>query len=115
MLLVDLKTAVGNGMTVRPIRAMINHATTEVFFDNLEVPVENRVGEEGKGFRYLLDGLNAERILIAAECVGGRALVRRAGLPLRPRPGGVQPPHRPEPGHTVSPSRAPTSTSRRPI
>ena len=79
VLLVDLKTAVGNGMTVHPIRAMINHATTEVFFDNLEVPVENRVGEEGKGFRYLLDGLNAERILIAAECVGdGRWFVERA-------------------------------------
>ncbi len=79
VLLVDLKTAIGRGMTVRPIRAMINHATTEVFFDNLEVPVENRVGEEGAGFRYLLDGLNAERILIAAECVGdGRWFVDRA-------------------------------------
>ncbi|MEE2636378.1 MAG: acyl-CoA dehydrogenase family protein [Acidobacteriota bacterium] len=79
VLLVDLKTAIGNGMTVHPIRAMINHATTEVFFDNLEVPVENRIGEEGKGFRYLLDGLNAERILIAAECVGdGRWFVERA-------------------------------------
>ena len=77
--LVDLKHAIGNGMTVVPIRAMINHATTEVFFDNLEVPVENRIGEEGKGFRYLLDGLNAERILIAAECVGdGRWFVDRA-------------------------------------
>ena len=79
VLLVDLKAAIGHGMTVRPIRAMINHATTEVFFDNLEVPVENRVGEEGRGFRYLLDGLNAERILIAAECVGdGRWFVERA-------------------------------------
>ena len=79
VLLVDLKHAIGNGMTVVPIRAMINHATTEVFFDNLEVPVENRIGEEGKGFRYLLDGLNAERILIAAECVGdGRWFVDRA-------------------------------------
>ena len=68
--LVDLREAIGHGMTVRPIRAMINHASTEVFFDNLEVPVENRVGDEGQGFRYLLDGLNAERILIAAECVG---------------------------------------------
>jgi len=78
-ILVDLKDAIGNGMTVHPIRAMINHATTEVFFDNLEVPVENRIGEEGKGFRYLLDGLNAERILIAAECVGdGRWFVDRA-------------------------------------
>ena len=79
ILLVDLRDAIGNGMTVNPIRAMINHATTEVFFDNLEVPVENRVGEEGKGFRYLLDGLNAERILIAAECVGdGRWFIERA-------------------------------------
>ena len=79
ILLVDLRDAIGNGMTVKPIRAMINHATTEVFFDNLEVPVENRVGEEGKGFRYLLDGLNAERILIAAECVGdGRWFIERA-------------------------------------
>ena len=79
VLLVDLKEAVGNGMTVVPIRAMINHATTEVFFDNLEVPIENRIGEEGQGFRYLLDGLNAERILIAAECVGdGRWFVDRA-------------------------------------
>ena len=79
VLLVDLKDAIGNGMAVNPIRAMINHATTEVFFDNLEVPVENRIGEEGKGFRYLLDGLNAERILIAAESVGdGRWFVERA-------------------------------------
>ena len=77
--LVDLRTAIGNGMTVRPIRAMVNHASTEVFFDNLEVPVENRVGEEGQGFGYLLDGLNAERILIAAECVGdGRWFIERA-------------------------------------
>jgi len=77
--LVDLRTAVGNGVTIRPLRAMMNHATTEVFFDNLEVPVEDRIGEEGRGFRYLLDGLNAERILIAAECVGdGRWFVERA-------------------------------------
>ena len=79
VLLVDLKDAIGNGMTVTPIRAMINHATTEVFFDNLEVPVENRIGDEGEGFRYLLDGLNAERVLIAAECVGdGRWFIDRA-------------------------------------
>jgi acyl-CoA dehydrogenase len=68
--LVDMKTALGHGLTIRPIRTMINHATTEVFFDNLEVPAENLVGEEGKGFRYILDGMNAERILIGAECVG---------------------------------------------
>ena len=60
----------GKGITVRPIRNMPNHETNEVFFDNLEVPAENLVGEEGKGFRYILDGMNAERILIAAECVG---------------------------------------------
>ena len=77
--LVDLRTAVGNGVTIRPLRTMMNHATTEVFFDNLEVPAENRIGEEGRGFRYLIDGLNAERILIAAECVGdGRWFIERA-------------------------------------
>ena len=77
--LVDLRSAVGHGVTIRPLRAMMNHATTEVFFDNLEVPAENRIGEEGRGFRYLLDGLNAERILIAAECVGdGRWFIERA-------------------------------------
>ncbi len=79
ILLVDLREAVGKGLTIRPIRTMLNHATTELFLDDLEVPVENLVGEEGKGFRYLLDGLNAERILIAAECVGdGRWFVDRA-------------------------------------
>src|SRR5260221_3548826 len=70
ILLVDLRQAIGHGLTVRPIRTMRNHATTELFFDDLEVPVDALVGDEGKGFRYLLDGLNAERILIAAECVG---------------------------------------------
>ncbi len=79
VLLVDLRDAVGHGLTIRPIRTMMNHATTEVFFDDLEVPAANLVGEEGKGFRYLIDGLNAERILIAAECVGdGRWFVDRA-------------------------------------
>ena len=79
VLLVDLKAAVGHGLTIRPIRTMMNHATTEVFFDDLEVPADNLVGEEGRGFRYLIDGLNAERILIAAECVGdGRWFVDRA-------------------------------------
>jgi acyl-CoA dehydrogenase len=68
--LVDMRTALGRGLTVRPIRTMINHATTEVFFDDVEVPAENLVGEEGKGFRYVLDGMNAERILIGAECIG---------------------------------------------
>ena len=70
VLLVDMREAIGNGLTIRPIRTMMNHATTEVFFDNLRVPAENLIGEEGRGFRYILSGMNAERILIAAECVG---------------------------------------------
>ena len=70
VLLVDMREALGKGLSIRPIRTMMNHATTEVFFDDLRVPVENLVGEEGKGFRYILSGMNAERILIAAECVG---------------------------------------------
>ncbi|MEE8366413.1 MAG: acyl-CoA dehydrogenase family protein [Gammaproteobacteria bacterium] len=70
VLLVDLREAVGNGLTVRPLETMLNHATTELFFDRLRVPVENLIGEEGKGFSYILDGMNAERILIAAECIG---------------------------------------------
>ena len=77
--LVDLKAAIGNGMEVRPIRNMVNHETNEVFFDGLEIPEENLIGEEGKGFRYILDGLNAERALIAAECIGdGYWFVERA-------------------------------------
>ena len=68
--IVDLKQAIGQGMTVRPIQNMVNHETNEVFFDNLEIPAENLIGEEGKGFKYILDGLNAERTLIAAECIG---------------------------------------------
>jgi len=77
--LIDLRTAVGNGVTIQPIPTMINHHTAQVFFDNLRVPVANRIGEEGEGFRYLLDSLNAERILIAAECIGdGDWFVERA-------------------------------------
>jgi len=68
--LVDLRQAVGHGLTVRPIANMVNHETNELFFENLEIPAENLIGEEGKGFRYILDGLNAERALIAAECIG---------------------------------------------
>jgi acyl-CoA dehydrogenase len=79
VLLVDLREAVGHGLTIQPIRTMVNHATTELFFDNLEVPVENLIGEEGKGFRYILDGMNAERILMSAECVGdGKWFIDRA-------------------------------------
>ncbi|MDZ5696584.1 acyl-CoA dehydrogenase family protein [Chelativorans sp. M5D2P16] len=68
--LVDLHAAIGNGLTVKPIRNMVGHETNELFFDDLEIPAENLIGEEGRGFRYILDGLNAERTLIAAECIG---------------------------------------------
>jgi acyl-CoA dehydrogenase len=68
--IVDLREAVGKGLTVRPIANMVNHETNELFFENLEIPAENLIGEEGQGFRYILDGLNAERTLIAAECIG---------------------------------------------
>jgi acyl-CoA dehydrogenase len=79
VLLVDMREAVGNGLTIRPIRTMLNHATTELFFDDLEVPADNLVGEEGKGFKYILDGMNAERILIASECIGdGRFFIDKA-------------------------------------
>ncbi len=79
VLLVDMKAAVGQGLTIRPVRTMLNHATTELTFDDLEVPAQNLVGEEGKGFRYILDGMNAERILIAAECIGdARFFIDRA-------------------------------------
>ncbi len=79
LLLVDLKEAVGNGITIRPIRTMMNHQSTELFIDDLEVPVDRLVGEEGRGFHYVLDGMNAERVLIAAECIGdGRWFIDRA-------------------------------------
>ncbi len=68
--IVDMKAALGNGLTIRPIRTMMNHNSCEVFFDNMIVPAENLVGEEGRGFRYILDGMNAERLLIASECIG---------------------------------------------
>lgn len=68
--LVDMREALANGLSIRPIRTMLNHATTELFFDNMPIPVENLLGEEGKGFRYILSGMNAERILIASECIG---------------------------------------------
>ncbi len=68
--MVDLRQAIGNGLTVRPIPNMVNHETNELFLDDLEIPAENLIGEEGKGFKYILDGLNAERTLIAAECIG---------------------------------------------
>ncbi|WP_311032168.1 acyl-CoA dehydrogenase family protein [Mesorhizobium koreense] len=77
--LIDLREARGNGMDIRPIRALMNHNTTEVFIENLRVPATALVGKEGEGFRYILDGMNAERILVASECVGdGRYMIRRA-------------------------------------
>ncbi len=69
-LLVDMRSVLGKGLTIRPIRTMMNHNSCEIFFDNMEVPAENLVGAEGKGFRYILDGMNAERLLISAECIG---------------------------------------------
>lgn len=77
--IVDLHAAIGNGLSVRPIANMVNHETNELFFENLEIPADNLIGEEGQGFRYILDGLNAERTLIAAECIGdGYWFIERA-------------------------------------
>ena len=84
--LVDLRDAVGHGLTVRPIANMVNHETNELFFENVEIPHENLIGAEGKGFRYILDGLNAERTLIAAECIGdGRWFIDRVTAYTRQR------------------------------
>ncbi len=86
VLLVDMREAVGNGLTIRPVRTMLNHATTELFFDDLRVPAANLIGEEGKGFRYILSGMNAERILIASECIGdGRFFIDRASAYAKER------------------------------
>lgn len=86
VLLVDLREARSEGLTIRPIRTMLNHATTELFFDDVPVPAANLIGEEGAGFRYILDGMNAERILIAAECIGdGRFFVDRASAYAKDR------------------------------
>ena len=86
VLLVDMREAVGHGLTIRPIRTMLNHATTELFLDDLEVPAANLIGEEGKGFRYILDGMNAERILIASECIGdARFFIDQASAYARDR------------------------------
>ncbi|MDF0732773.1 acyl-CoA/acyl-ACP dehydrogenase [Pseudomonas entomophila] len=77
--IVDMRQAVGNGLSIQPIRTMMNHNSCEVFFDNMEVPAANLVGEEGKGFRYILSGMNAERMLIAAECIGdAKWFIRKA-------------------------------------
>jgi acyl-CoA dehydrogenase len=81
-----MREGLKRGLSIRPIRAMINHATTEVFFDNLEIPADHLLGEEGKGFSYILDGMNAERILIASECIGdARWFIARASEYARSR------------------------------
>jgi acyl-CoA dehydrogenase len=84
--LIDIREAVDNGLTIRPIPTMINHATTEVFFDDLHIPASSLIGEEGKGFKYILDGMNAERILIASECIGdARWFIEKASNYARDR------------------------------
>src|SRR5205085_5992511 len=84
--IVDLHHAVGSGLTVRPIPNMVNHETNELFFENLEIPQENLIGEEGQGFKYILDGLNAERTLIAAECIGdGHWFIERVSAYVKDR------------------------------
>lgn len=86
LLLVDMREAKTAGLTIQPIRTMLNHATTALFFDDVRVPVANRLGEEGRGFKYILDGMNAERILIAAECIGdGRFFIDRAAAYAKER------------------------------
>lgn len=77
--LIDMRDAIKNGMTIKPIRTMLNHSTTEIFFDNVPIPASSLIGEEGKGFKYILSGMNAERILIAAECIGdARWFIKKA-------------------------------------
>ena len=79
MFLIDMRDALKNGMTIKPIRTMLNHSTTEIFFDNVPIPASSLIGEEGKGFKYILSGMNAERILIAAECIGdARWFIKKA-------------------------------------
>ena len=79
VLLVDMRDVLGKGLTIRPIRTMLNHGTTELFFDEMRVPADSLIGEEGEGFKYILDGMNAERVLIASECIGdGRFFIDRA-------------------------------------
>ena len=84
--LIDMRKAQGSGLSIRPIRTMMNHSTTEVFFENLKIPTDALVGERGRGFHYILDGMNAERTLIAAECVGdGRWFIDKATAYARER------------------------------
>ena len=100
--LVDMREAQRAGMTIRPIRTMMNHATTEVFFDNVRVPAVNLIGEEGRGFRYILSGMNAERILIAAECIGDAKWFLEKATAYAKERIVFRAPYRAEPGHPVS-------------
>ncbi len=109
-----MRDALGRGLTIRPIRTMMNHNSCEVFFDDMEVPAENLVGEEGRGFRYILSGMNAERILIAAECIGDAKWFVDKRERLRQGPHGVRPAHRPEPGRPVPHRQEPTPRCARP-
>jgi acyl-CoA dehydrogenase len=86
--IVDMRESLGKGLTIRPIRTMMNHNSTEVFFDNMIVPAENLLGQEGRGFRYILDGMNAERLLIAAECIGDAKWFLKKAEPGYPVPAG---------------------------
>ena len=114
MFLVDIKASLGQGLEIKPLRAMINHNTTEVFFDSLRVPAENLIGEEGQGFRYILDSMNAERILVASEAIGdGRWFVDKA-VEVCKRAGRVRPADRPQSGRSVSDRTSPHARSKRP-
>ena len=97
--LVDMRKV--QGLTIRPIRTMMNHATTELFFDNMEIPADSLIGEEGKGFRYILSGMNAERYPDRGRVCWRRQMVHRKIFDLRLRPNCVRPSHRPEPGRAV--------------
>ena len=112
--MVDLREAEKSGMTVRPIANMVNHETNELFFENLEIPAENLIGEEGKGFKYILDGLNAERTLIAAECIGDGCWFIDRVTSYVERARRLRPADRPEPGRAVPDRRGATSRSRPP-
>ena len=109
---VDLREAIGHGLTVKPIANMVNHETNELFFDHLEIPAENLIGDEGKGFRYILDGLNAERDADRRRMHRRRLLVHRQGDRVREGTRRLRPADRPEPGRCSSRSRARMSTSR---
>ena len=111
--LVDMRETLGKGLTIRPIRTMMNHNSTEVFFDNIEVAAENLIGEEGQGFRYILGGMNAERVLIASECIGNCAGSSRRRPPT-PRNASCSAGRSARTRVCSIPSRAPTPRPRRP-